>query len=139
MDAQLNTTTLVRPKLDAAAAFANKGAKAAVFRPRYGQAHQQYFTPKWLCQACADIAEGLYDVPVVANQRGGFPLRVIDPTCGSGRLLAPFAERGHLTMGIELDDRLVPVARRAVGKDNVRKGDICAYGPVLFTKNHLLL
>ena len=51
MDAQLNTATLVWPPeidVDAEAAFTNKGAKAAVFRPRYGQAHQQYFTPRWL-------------------------------------------------------------------------------------------
>jgi len=120
--------------LDADIAFAHKGAKAAVFKPRFGQAHQQYFTPKWLCQACADIAERLFDVPVVENQRGGYPLRVIDPTCGSGRLLAPFAERGHQVLGIELDDRLVPVARRAAGKDHVRKGDICAYAPAIPTE-----
>ena len=28
--------------LDTDAAFAHKGAKAAVFKPRFGQAHQQY-------------------------------------------------------------------------------------------------
>jgi len=117
--------------LDAEAAFAHKGAQAAVFRPRFGQAHQQYFTPRWLCQACADVAERLFDVPVVNGQRGGYPLRVTDPTCGNGRLLAPFAERGHLVLGVELDDRLVPVARRALGKDSVRKGDICAYAPAI--------
>ena len=117
--------------LDAEAAFAHKGAKAAVFKPRFGQAHQQYFSPKWLCQASADIAERLFDVPVVNGQRGGYPLRVIDPTCGTGRLLAPFAQRGHQVLGIELDDRLVPVARRAVGKENVRKGDVCAYAPAI--------
>jgi SAM-dependent methyltransferase len=88
--------------LDGEAAFTNKGARAAVFRPRFGQAHQQYFTPRWLCQACADIAEDLFDVPVVNDQRGGYPLRVIDPTCGSGRLLAPFAKRSHQVLGIEL-------------------------------------
>ena len=122
---------LIGTPIDTDIAFAHRGAKAAVFRPRFGQAHQQYFTPRWLCQASADIAEGLYDVPVVADERGGFPLRVIDPTCGSGRLLSPFAERGHQVLGIELDDRLVPVARRAVGKDHVRKGDVCSYAPTI--------
>jgi predicted RNA methylase/superfamily II DNA or RNA helicase len=125
---------LVGTRLDGDAAFAHKGAQAAVFRPRFGQAHQQYFTPKWLCQACADIAERLFDVPVVDNRRGGYPLRVIDLTCGTGRLLAPFAERGHQVLGIELDERLVPVARRAVGKENVRKGDVCAYAPTIPTE-----
>ena len=125
----MTATTLTN--LDADAAFSNKGAKAAVFRPRFGQAHQQYFTPRWLCQACADIAEGLFDVPIVQDQRGGYPLRVIDPTSGSARLLASFAQRGHKVLGIELDDRLVPIARRAVGKGNVRKGDVCAYAPAI--------
>ena len=123
------------PAIDTDVAFSHRGAKAAVFRPRFGQAHQQYFSPKWLCQACADIAERLYDVPEVSGQRGGYPLRVIDPTCGSGRLLAPFAERGHQVLGIELDERLVPVARRAVGREHVRKGDVCAYTPVIPTEN----
>jgi len=117
--------------LDVEAAFTHKGAQAAVFRPRFGQAHQQYFTPRWITQACADIAERLFDVPVINGQRGGYPLRVLDPTCGSGRLLAPFAERGHQVLGIELDERLVPVARRAVGKAAIRQGDLCAYAPVL--------
>ena len=30
------------PRLDTDAAFTHRGAKAAVFRPRFGQAHQQY-------------------------------------------------------------------------------------------------
>jgi predicted RNA methylase/superfamily II DNA or RNA helicase len=131
MTPSVPSVPLVGTRLDGDAAFAHKGAKAAVFKPRFGQAHQQYFTPKWLCQSCADIAERLFDVPVVDNRRGGYPLRVIDLTCGTGRLLAPFAERGHQVLGIELDDRLVPVARRAVGKDHVRKGDVCAYAPTI--------
>jgi SAM-dependent methyltransferase/superfamily II DNA or RNA helicase len=114
-------------ELDTDAAFTHRGARAAVFRPRFGQAHQQYFAPKWICQAFANIAEALFDVPIIDGERGGYPLRVIDPTCGSGRLLAPFARRGHQVMGIELDDRLVPVARRAVGREHVRQGDVCAY------------
>jgi hypothetical protein len=74
--------------LDAGAAYANRGAKAAVFRPRHGQVHQQYCTPRWLCKACADITEKLFKVLVIQGQRGGYPLRIIDPTCGSGRLLS---------------------------------------------------
>jgi predicted RNA methylase len=102
-----------------------------VFRPRHGQAHQQYFTPRWLCQACANITEKLFNVPTIQGQRGGYPPPIIDPTCGSGRLLAPFSERCHKILGVELDDRLVPVARRAVDKGNVRKGDIGTYASVL--------
>ena len=44
---------LIGTPLDTDAAFAHKGAKAAVFKPRFGQAHQQYFTPRWLCEAGA--------------------------------------------------------------------------------------
>ncbi len=44
------------------AAFRVKGAQAAVFRPRFGQAHQQYFSPKWITQAAVAIAEGLFNV-----------------------------------------------------------------------------
>jgi SAM-dependent methyltransferase len=130
-DAPLIDVDALDTDLDVSPAFAHRGAKAAVFRPHVGQAHQQYFTPKWLCQAFADVAEALFDVPIIDGERGGYPLRVIDPTCGSGRLLAPFAQRGHQVLGIELDERLVPVARRAVGKDNVRQGDVCAYAPAI--------
>lgn len=125
--------TTIATELDPEAAYGHKGARAAVFRPRFGQAHQQYFTPRWLCQACAGVAEGLFDTPIVDGQRGGYPLRVLDPTCGSARLLAPFARRGHQVMGVELDERLVPIARRAVGKANVRQGDVCAYAPLIPT------
>ncbi len=121
---------------DVDAAFLHKGAQAAVFKPRFGQAHQQYFTPKWLCEANADIAEKLFAVPVINDQRGGYPLRVVDLTCGSGRLLAPFAQRGHQVLGIELDERLTPVAKRAVGQHGIiRQGDICAYAPTLPDKS----
>ncbi|MCJ7736364.1 MAG: methyltransferase domain-containing protein [Anaerolineae bacterium] len=123
----LSPALIVSP--DTQVAFQHRGARAAVARPHFGQAHQQYFTPRWLCEASADIAEQLFDVPVVNDERGGYPLRVLDPTCGSGRLLAPFAQRGHQVLGIELDDRLVPVARRALGAHQVRKGDVCAYAP----------
>ncbi len=115
------------------AAFQVKGAHAAVFRPHFGQAHQQYFTPRWIAEAAVSIAEALYDVHSVDAKRAGYPLRVLDPTCGSARLLAPFAERGHQVFGIELDERLVPVAKRAVGKGSIRRGDVCEYAPAIPT------
>ena len=70
----LAPTVQAPTKLDTEAAFNQRGAKAAVFRPRFGQAHQQYFSPGWLCTACTDIAERLFDVPVIDGQRGGYPL-----------------------------------------------------------------
>jgi hypothetical protein len=62
-------TIQAETKLDADAAFSNKGSKAVVFHRRFGQAHQQYFTPRWLCQACADVAERLFDVTIVQDQQ----------------------------------------------------------------------
>ncbi len=37
-------------------AFSTSGFKAAVAKPMFGQAHQQYFTPRWLCEALLPIA-----------------------------------------------------------------------------------
>ncbi|MFZ5915605.1 MAG: helicase-related protein [Chloroflexota bacterium] len=124
---------------NAGAAFEHRGSQAAVWAPRYGQAHQQYFSPRWAAEAFAAIADRLFDVGRTRASKGAEwvdtgpspRLNVLDPTCGSGRLLAPFAQRGHYTLGIELDERLTPVARRAVGKESIRHGDVCAYGAVL--------
>jgi hypothetical protein len=108
------------------AAFETSGHEAAVFTPRFGQAHQQYFSPKWLTEAFLQIALDCFHL------RSGRTLTVIDPTCGSGRLLAPFAREGHKTLGVELDARLVPTARRVVGKQGyVLSGDIVQYAPLL--------
>jgi len=51
------------------AAFLSKGAQAAVFRPRFGQAHQQYFSPRWFTQAAANIAEGLFNRSLAGSLR----------------------------------------------------------------------
>jgi hypothetical protein len=37
-------------------AYETSGFKAAVFKPMFGRAHQQYFTPRWLCEALPPIA-----------------------------------------------------------------------------------
>ena len=113
------------------AAFQTKGAQAAVFRPHFGQAHQQYFSPAGLPRLPSASPRGSSTSTRASDNRANYPLRVLDPTCGSGRLLAPFAERGHQVLGIELDERLVPVARRAVGKGSIRRGDICEYAPAI--------
>ena len=46
-------------EVDAAedAAFETSGFKAAVFKPMFAHAHQQVFTPRWLCDALPPIAE----------------------------------------------------------------------------------
>lgn len=43
--------------ISAAEAFEVKGFQAAVRRPRFVHAHQQVFTPRWLCEAMLPIAE----------------------------------------------------------------------------------
>ncbi len=106
------------------AAFEAKGIKLSAPRPHMGQAHQQYFTPRPVAEAFADIAEGI-------KTKRPSPLTVLDPTAGSGRLLVPFRERGHHVLGIELDARLIPVLKRAIGRESVRAGDIMQYVPYL--------
>jgi len=120
-------TFVVAPSEDLA--FETKGHEAAVWIPRFGRAHQQYFSPKWLTEAFLQTALGCFHI------RSGRTLTVLDPTCGSGRLLAPFAREGHRTLGVELDARLVPTARRVVGdRGYVLSGDIVQYAPLLADK-----
>ena len=38
------------------AAYGTSGFKAAVLKPMFGNAHQQYLTPRWLCEALPPIA-----------------------------------------------------------------------------------
>lgn len=49
MDNDAAATVQVATDVDLA--FRVGGNAAAVFRPRFGQAHQQYFTPRWLAEA----------------------------------------------------------------------------------------
>jgi len=66
---------------DAAAqaeAYENSGNAAAVFKPRFGQAHQQYFTPKWLADTMVPIAEHAFGFHrMEADKRPR--LNVLDP------------------------------------------------------------
>lgn len=117
---------LTTPEEDPDAAYNHRGHQAAVFRPRFGRAHQQYFTPRWLCEAAYAITAHAFNLEDCDRK-----LNAIDPTCGSGRLLVPFKQAGHHVLGIELDDRLTTTARRALGKENVHQGDVMVYGPVI--------
>jgi len=113
-----------------AAAYGTSGFKAAVFKPMFGNAHQQYFTPRWLCEALPPIAEHAFGFDgLIPEERPR--LNVLDPTAGSGRLLMPFKERGHHVFGVELDARLAEVAGKAVGRRAIRQGDVMAYGPLI--------
>ncbi|MBI5555539.1 MAG: N-6 DNA methylase, partial [Elusimicrobia bacterium] len=88
--------------------------------------HQQYFTPVELCQTIFEMIS-----PLIADEKELSSLSVLDPTCGSGRLLLPWKKAGAQVMGIELDKDVALVAKRMLGKDNVRVGDILDYAPHL--------
>ena len=111
-------------------AFSTKGFRAAVFKPMFGQAFQQYFTPRWLCEAMLPIAEHAFGLhTMIPEERPR--LNVVDPTAGSGRLLAPFKAAGHNVLGVELDARLAETTVKALGRRSVRQGDILTYGSLI--------
>ena len=111
-------------------AFTVSGFRAAVAKPMFGNAHQQYFTPRWLCEALLPIAEHAFGLDEMLPEERP-KLNVVDPTCGPARLLATFKRAGHHVLGIELDGRLAETAARAVGKRSVRQGDVLAYGSLI--------
>src|ERR1700741_5190190 len=96
------------------AAYAGREANHALsFRQFNKSKHAQYFTPLWLSDLLFDVLQSL--VP----SDGPAALSVLDPTCGSGRLLAPWKLAGCDVLGIELDELAADHARFAVGASNV--------------------
>ena len=107
-------------------AYAGREANHALsFRQFNKSKHAQYFTPVWL-------AELLFEVfnPLIPPE-GPASISVLDPTCGSGRLLAPFKAAGTQVLGIELDQLAADHARFAIGNQNVRTGDLLDYRHLL--------
>ena len=103
-------------------AYAGRDANHAFgFRQFNASKHAQYFTPNWLAELLCEELQPL--VP----PRGPSDLAVLDPTCGSGRLLAPWKRIGATVLGIELDDLAADHARFALGTTNVRTGDVLDY------------
>lgn len=93
----------------------------------YGKSkHQQYYTPN-------ELAKTVYEmlIPAIRKESKIEDLSVIDPTCGSGRLLHPWKKVKAQVLGIELDKEAALVAKRLIGKENVRVGNILDYS------NHL--
>ena len=87
--------------------------------------HQQYFTPNDLCETIFEMLK-----PIVHPDHFD-QLSVLDPTCGSGRLLLPWKKAGAQVIGIELDKEAGEVAKRVLGKESIRIGDILDYQSVL--------
>ena len=83
--------------------------------------HQQYF-------ASLDLSETIFKGLLPAIDENKIEkVRVLDPTCGSGRLLVPWNKAGAKVIGIELDKQAGTVARRLISKQNVRIGDLLDY------------
>ena len=103
-------------------AYAGREANHALgFRQFTASKHAQYFTPNWLGELLCENLQPL--IPPT----GPGELAVLDPTCGSGRLLAPWKRLGSTVLGIELDELAADHARFALGTTNVRTGDILDY------------
>jgi len=107
-------------------AYAGREANHALsFRQFNKSKHAQYFTPIWLADL---IFEALH--PLIPPEGPG-SVSVLDPTCGSGRLLTPFKAAGVNVLGIELDQLAADHARFAIGNQNVRTGDLLDYRHLL--------
>jgi SAM-dependent methyltransferase len=107
-------------------AYAGREANHALsFRQFNKSKHAQYFTPVWLADL---LFEALH--PLVPSE-GPSSISVLDPTCGSGRLLLPFKAAGAQVLGIELDQLAADHARFALGNANVRTGDLLEYRHLL--------
>lgn len=80
--------------------------------------HAQYFTPLELAKTIAKC------ISLFVPLEG---LNVLDPTCGTGRLLKPFQDAGSNVIGIELDKDTAFHTQKILGSKCVRVGDICEY------------
>jgi hypothetical protein len=105
--------------------YAGRTANHALgFRQFNASKHAQYFTPLWLADLLFQELQPF--LPSDPTQ-----VSVLDPTCGSARLLAPWKQAGAQVLGIELDAAAAEHARYAIGPQNVRAGDILEYRHLL--------
>lgn len=95
------------------------------FRQFNASKHAQYFTPLWLSELLFQELQG----HIPSSESG--TISVLDPTCGSARLLAPWKQAGCTVLGIEMDATAAEHARYAIGPQNVRAGDILEYRHLL--------
>jgi len=108
------------------AAYAGREANTALsFRQFNKSKHAQYFTPVWLADLLFECLRPFCPHEDLAE------VSVLDPTCGSGRLLAPWKTAGATVLGIELDALAAKHAVTALGPTNVRTGDLLDYRSLL--------
>ena len=80
----------------------------------------EYFTP-------ADLSDIIYQsVKHLIKPESSL---VFDPTAGIGRLLKPFKKNKFKVFGIEYKENLAIQLKKAIGKNNVRCGDLLDYYP----------
>lgn len=107
-------------------AYAGRQANHALSFRQYNKSkHAQYFTPQWLAELLFELLRPL--LPGLEARR----ISVLDPTCGSGRLLAPWAAAGARVLGVELDELAARNATKALGASALRTGDILDYRNLL--------
>ncbi|MCG3193075.1 MAG: ATP-dependent RNA helicase RhlB [Thermoanaerobaculia bacterium] len=108
------------------AAYSGREANHALsFRQFNKSKHAQYFTPVWLADLLFELLRCLLP------DEDASKVSVLDPTCGSGRLLAPWVAAGATVLGIELDELAATHAKKAIGSTNVRTGDLLDYRSLL--------
>jgi len=108
------------------AAYAGRGANPALsFRAFSKSKHAQYFTPVWFADLLFECLRPLCPPDDLSD------VSVLDPTCGSGRLLAPWHAAGASVLGIEFDALAAKHAATALGSSNVRTGDLLDYRSLL--------
>lgn len=55
--------------------------------------------------------------------------KILEPMCGSGRFLAPFAERGYDITGVDLSEEMLDKLRRKLPGAKVVRADLTEYHP----------
>jgi SAM-dependent methyltransferase len=105
------------------------------FRKWSQSKHAQYFTPMTLSNIILSMIELLIPGPGKGTPAGQVKnLNILDPTCGTGRLLYPFKRKECKTLGIELDKEQAEKAKQLLGKEQVRHGSILDYAKFLIGK-----
>jgi len=108
------------PDPDALAFLGRESNKSLSFRKYAASKHCQYFTPLEFSKVLAQAMRRLL------GEKAG-ECSVLDPTCGSGRLLLPWKQAGNEVLGIELDTDAAATAKQLLGKEAVRVGDVLDY------------
>ncbi len=94
----------------------------------------QYFTPMRLSNIIFSMVLEL--LPKTEDVK---KLKILDPTCGTGRLLYPFKRKEAQVIGIELDKSISEKAKQLLSSENVRLGSILEYAKYLTGKFNIVV